>query len=318
MARSCLSVVSALYLLLVLAASTKLAHRNFSHQGLLPAHGGEACRPQNLLMTETAGVEAQKILFAFVAYIPDMRNCDLLQKTTHNAAVFHPHDSIIVVIDNGSPISAAQCVDTDRVIVMQGPKAREMGAWILVQEHIEQWKPTHVAVLQHSIIVTSRFNVQAMACPVVSLTHWPTWDKASLDSLATVGTIGPGSTPRMEWTSAMATCMNIHCSTPCAQAGPITQQPLLRWGIAFDSASVWSIDAWKSLTTMGLWNCMKLDRPYGKSESQQFERFVGVLMAKAGYPVDRCHANLGTFVQKVHGGTSFLRCASGVWAAFDV
>eukprot|EP00930_Biecheleria_cincta_P069143 TRINITY_DN5691_c0_g2_i1.p1 TRINITY_DN5691_c0_g2~~TRINITY_DN5691_c0_g2_i1.p1 ORF type:complete len:312 (-),score=40.20 TRINITY_DN5691_c0_g2_i1:88-1023(-) len=309
MTRPHMAVVFILFLFVALAASAKVS--DFMNDSLLP---GPCQQHDASLMAKTAS--GQKILFVFVAYLPEKRDCDLLQKTTRNVAVFHPHDSKIVVVDNGGPISAGQCVDGNDVTVMQGPKAREMGAWILVQQHVDEWKPTHVTILQHSIIVTSRFDFQAMACPVVSLSHWPRLDKASLASLASEGTVGLGSTPRMEWTSEVASCMNIHCAAPCAQSGPVIQQPLLQWGIAFDSASVWSIDVWKSLTDLGLWKCMKLDRLYGKSESQQFERLVGILMAKAGYPVDRCHANLGTFVQKTHDHAVFLPCANGAWLPF--
>jgi len=304
-----MAVLLSFFLLVAAAGSAKLTE--IENTSVL---AGPCRQHEPSLITKTAG--GQNILFAFVAYLLEKRDCDLLKKTTRNVAVFHPHDSKIVVVDNGGPIPAGQCVDAKDVIVMQGPKAREMGAWALVQQHVEEWKPTHITILQHSIVVTSRFDFEAMACPVVSLSHWPRLDKASIASLAAQGTVGPGSTPRMEWASEVASCMNIHCAAPCAQTGAVIQQPLLEWGIAFDSASVWSIDAWKSLTDLGLWKCMKLDRLYGKSESQQFERLVGILMAKAGYPVDRCHANLGTFVQKTHDHAIFLPCENGAWMPF--
>jgi len=239
------------------------------------------------------------------------------------------------LVDNDSPLSVSGCMGAERaglnvLFKRVAPSRYEMGTWetahsMLDSTRMRAWEPTHIVLIQHSNLLLRPMDFAKAPCRAFSLTHWPRFHKTPLHKLAYRG-LGPRqreachlqleTCPLYPWASPLATCMGIHCSSPCVQSGPITQQPVLQWGIAFDSCAAFSMSEFLRLQDIGFWTCLHdamLSHTPNKSQSQQFERLVGILLAKLGHPTTLCHELDGHYFQKNHGNTFVQQCHQGHW-----
>jgi len=277
--------------------------------------------------------QMERIVFAIGAHVPNSENCLLLEASITNIHNFHGNNSMILLVDNDSPLDVSGCMGAERaglnvLIKRVAPSRYEMGTWetahsMLDSTRMRAWEPTHIVLIQHSNLLLRPMDFAKAPCRAFSLTHWPRFHQTPLHKLAYRG-LGPrqreachlqlATCPLYPWASPLATCMGIHCTEPCVQSGPITHQRALEWGLAFDTAAAFEMSEFLRLQDIGLWKCLgeSMSRdPPNKDHSTQFERVVGILLAKLGNPTNVCHEVDGHYFTKIHGKTALQKCSDG-------